>query len=107
MIGRLAKWIHDLEPTNLCVVLELITEPPEPGGFSGDQEMLKHGLTVAIGSDNIHDVYKPFSDGNMMTELKFLLECLHLYDIDALADIATKNGRLVIGMEDDNEGAKI
>ena len=27
MIGRLAKWIHDYEPTNLCVVLELITEP--------------------------------------------------------------------------------
>ena len=27
MIGRLAKWIHDHEPTNLCVVLELITEP--------------------------------------------------------------------------------
>ena len=69
--------------------------------------MLKHGLTVAIGSDNIQDVYKPFSDGNMFTELKFLLECLHLYDIDTLVDIATKNGRLVIGMEDDNEGAKI
>tara|TARA_B100002019_G_scaffold287498_1_gene299587 strand:- start:867 stop:1058 length:192 start_codon:yes stop_codon:yes gene_type:complete len=34
MIGRLAKWIHDLEPTNLCVVLEKITDPdehPEPG----------------------------------------------------------------------------
>ena len=40
MIGRLAKWIHDLEPTNLCVVLELITEPPEPVGGSGNQEML-------------------------------------------------------------------
>ena len=40
MIGRLAKWIHDYEPTNLCVVLELITEPPEPVGGSGDQENL-------------------------------------------------------------------
>ena len=40
MIGRLAKWIHDYEPTNLCVVLELITEPPEAEGFSGDQENL-------------------------------------------------------------------
>ena len=80
---------------------------PTHNSITPVEEMLKHGLTVAIGSDNIHDVYKPFSDGNMMTELKFLLECLHLYDIDALADIATKNGRLVIGMEDDNEGAKI
>ena len=40
MIGRLAKWIHDYEPTNLCVVLELITKPPKPEGGSGDQEML-------------------------------------------------------------------
>ena len=82
-------------------------ETPTHNSITPVEEMLKHGLTVAIGSDNIHDVYKPFSDGNMMTELKFLLECLHLYDIDALVDIATKNGRLVIGMEDDNEGAKI
>ena len=29
MIGRLAKWVHDCEPTNLCVVLDLITEPEE------------------------------------------------------------------------------
>ena len=80
---------------------------PTHNSITPVEEMLNHGLTVAIGSDNIHDVYKPFSDGNMYTELKFLLECLHLYDIDALVDIATKNGRLVIGMEDDNEGAKI
>ena len=80
---------------------------PTHNSITPVEEMIKHGLTVAIGSDNIQDVYKPFSDGNMYTELKFLLECLHLYDIDALVDIATKNGRLVIGMEDDNEGAKI
>jgi cytosine/adenosine deaminase-related metal-dependent hydrolase len=80
---------------------------PTHNSITPVEEMIKHGLTVAIGSDNIQDVYKPFSDGNMYTELKFLLECLHLYDIDSLVDIATKNGRLVIGMEDDNEGAKI
>jgi hypothetical protein len=26
MIGKLVKWIHDLEPTNLCVIMEEITE---------------------------------------------------------------------------------
>tara|TARA_B100001093_G_C26027058_1_gene676349 strand:- start:62 stop:253 length:192 start_codon:yes stop_codon:yes gene_type:complete len=34
MIGRLARWVHDYEPTNLCVILDRITEPeknPEPG----------------------------------------------------------------------------
>jgi hypothetical protein len=41
MIGSLVKWIHDCEPTNLCVILERITEPeynPEPG--TADQEDL-------------------------------------------------------------------
>ena len=61
-------------------------------------EMVPLGLTVAIGSDNICDVYKPFSDGNMMTELRFLLEATHFYDIDALVEIATNNGRKVIGV---------
>ena len=79
---------------------------PTHNSITPVEEMLKHGLTVAIGSDNIHDVYKPFSDGNMYTEVRFLLECLHLYDIDALVDIATKNGRLVIGMEDGMNGEK-
>jgi len=64
------------------------------------EEMLEYGLTVAIGSDNIHDVYKPYSTGDMSTELKFLLEALHMYDPSTLSEIATKNGRLVIGMEE-------
>jgi hypothetical protein len=41
MVGCLAKWIHDMEPTNLCVVLRQISEPeeqPEPG--TADDENL-------------------------------------------------------------------
>ena len=59
-------------------------------------EMIPLGICVAIGSDNICDVYKPFSDGNMMTELRFLLEATHFYDIEELTKIATHNGRKVI-----------
>jgi cytosine deaminase len=77
---------------------------PTHNSITPVEEMLEEGLVVAIGSDNIQDVYKPFSDGNMYTELKFLLETLHLYDINALTDIATKNGRLVIGMEEYTNG---
>ena len=61
-------------------------------------EMIPLGIVVAIGSDNICDVYKPFSDGNMMTELRFLLEATHFYDIEKLVEIATSNGREVIGL---------
>ena len=72
---------------------------PTHNAITPVEEMLEQGLVVAIGSDNIHDVYKPYSTGDMNLELKFLLEALHLYDIDTLVDISTKNGRLVIGME--------
>jgi cytosine/adenosine deaminase-related metal-dependent hydrolase len=55
--------------------------------------MLAAGLNVALGTDNIRDIYKPFNDGDMWTELRFLLEACHLYDLDVLAAIASVNGR--------------
>ena len=58
-------------------------------------ELIPLGLNVAIGSDNICDIYKPFSDGNMMTELRFLLESNHFYDMDSLVKIATSNAKLI------------
>ena len=61
-------------------------------------ELLKHDLIVAIGSDNIHDVYKPFADGDMMFELRLLLEACKIYDIDDLVKIATINGKKVLGL---------
>ena len=62
-------------------------------------ELVPLGLCVAIGSDNICDVYKPFSNGDMMVELRFLLEATHFYDIEELVKIATVNGRKVIGID--------
>ena len=59
-------------------------------------EMIEHDLVVALGTDNIHDIYKPYNDGNMLTELRFLLEALHIYDADVLTQIITENGRKVI-----------
>ena len=62
-------------------------------------EMVPLGIPVAIGSDNICDVYKPFSNGDMMVELRFLLESTHFYDINKLVDITTTNGRRIIGID--------
>lgn len=61
-------------------------------------ELLAHNLTVAIGSDNIYDVYKPFADGDMMFELRLLLEACKIYDVDELVKIATTNGKKVLGL---------
>ena len=63
------------------------------------KEMLAAGLTVAIGADDIQDIYKPFTDGDMWTELRFLLEAQRLYDLDALADIASVNGRKALWLD--------
>jgi cytosine deaminase len=63
------------------------------------KEMISAGLTVSIGTDNIQDIYKPFVDGDMWTELRFLLETCHFYDLDTLADIASINGLKTLGIE--------
>lgn len=65
---------------------------PSHNSLTPAEEMLEAGVRVALGTDDIADIYKPFSDGDMWTELRFLLEACHLYDMDALADIATING---------------
>lgn len=61
-------------------------------------ELLRYNIKVGIGSDNINDIYKPFSDGDMMSELRFLLEANKIYDIKQLVDIAVSNGLEIIGV---------
>lgn len=55
-------------------------------------EMIPAGVRVALGTDDIADIYKPFSDGDMWTELRVLLEATHFYELDALATLAARNG---------------
>lgn len=62
------------------------------------EELIAHDVVVGLGTDNIADVYKPFTDGEMWTELRFLLESCHYYDIDQLVNIATVNGRKILGI---------
>jgi len=62
-------------------------------------ELIENDLIVAIGSDNIMDVYKPYCDGNMLFELRMLLEACKIYDEDQLVKIATTNGKKVLGIK--------
>ncbi len=62
------------------------------------EELIEAGVVTAMGTDNIADIYKPFTDGDMWTELRFLLESCHYYQIDELVKIATINGRKVLGI---------
>lgn len=62
------------------------------------KEMLAAGITVALGTDGIQDIYKPFTDGDMWTELRFLLEAQHLYDFESLSNIASTSGLKALGI---------
>ncbi len=61
-------------------------------------EMVPAGITVGLGTDGIHDFYKPFLDGDMWIELYILSEANRFRDLDALADIASTNGLKVLGI---------
>jgi cytosine deaminase len=71
---------------------------PSHNAITPVDEMLEAGVRVAMGVDNIADIYKPFSDGDLWTEMRFLLEATHTYDIPALARIATTNGLACLGL---------
>ncbi|HSA07598.1 MAG TPA: amidohydrolase family protein [Candidatus Gastranaerophilales bacterium] len=59
-------------------------------------EMIPAGIPVAIGTDNIADILKPFTDGDMWTEVRFLLESCRFYNIEELINISTVNGLKVL-----------
>jgi cytosine deaminase len=61
-------------------------------------ELIRAGIPVAIGTDNISDIYQPLVDGDMYTELRILAESSRFYDIATLVDIATENGRIALGI---------
>ena len=71
---------------------------PSHNAITPVDEMIQRGIKVAIGTDNIQDIYKPFGDGDMWTELKLLLEACKIYDVNVLSEIATKNGLRVLGL---------
>ena len=80
-------WIDHRRSENLSVTHNAMTPV---------DELIENDLIVALGTDNINDIYKPYNDGNMLTELRFLLEALHIYDEQVLTQIITENGKKVI-----------
>ena len=62
------------------------------------RDLLAEGVLVALGTDNINDIFVPFSHGDLIEELDFLAEATRFYDLDVLADIASRNGARVLGL---------
>lgn len=58
-------------------------------------QLVEAGVNVCLGVDNVHDYFCPFIDGDVFTELLFLIENCRYYDVEELVKIATTNGRKV------------
>ena len=55
-------------------------------------EMIEAGVNVSVGTDNISDIFVPEDRGDLFEEMVLMASACRLYDIEKLAEIATKNG---------------
>ncbi len=62
-------------------------------------EMAPRGIPVAVGIDNLYDIFMPFNDGNIWNDLRLLMEANRYYDINAMVEVATTNGRRALGIK--------
>ncbi len=72
---------------------------PTHNSIANVPEMLKAGVLVGLGTDNLCDFYQPFVDGDMWIELRMLMEACRFYDFDQLVDIATVNGQKILAYQ--------
>lgn len=61
-------------------------------------ELTAFGIPVALGIDNLYDIFKPMNDGNMWNDLRLLMEANRWFDIDEIVKVATINGQRAIGI---------
>ena len=57
-------------------------------------EMIEHGVSVSLGTDNISDITCPFSTGDMFDEVKLVALTNRIYNIDTLVKLATNKDTL-------------
>jgi cytosine deaminase len=72
---------------------------PTHNSVTPADEMTAHGIPVAIGIDNLYDIFKPLNDGNMWNDLRLLMEANRWFDIDEVVNVATVNGRKAMGLD--------
>jgi cytosine/creatinine deaminase len=104
-IAEVAKLIKEAD-MNVIVCPRAMIDNQQPRHKTGPihnsiapvPQLLEAGVNVCLGVDNVHDYFCPFIDGDVFTELMFLLETTRYYEVDKLVDMATVNGRKVIEM---------
>ena len=70
--------------------------------------MMRAGVTVALGTDNVSDAMVPWCSGDMWHELQLLATGCRFDDFENLVKIASVNGRKVLGLDPyDSETAPV
>ncbi len=86
----------------------LITRfPAQPGSrphnsITRIRELLEAGIRVALGTDNIRDIFYPLGNGSMIREMHVLATTTRLSrveDVDAILDMATVNSAGLLGLD--------
>ena len=65
-------------------------------------ELIAAGINVAIGTDNIRDIFYPLGNGSMLRELHTLATTTRmsgLQDVERLLQMSTVNGAKLLGLE--------
>ena len=63
------------------------------------EELLEGGVTVALGTDNVSDIFMPFCNGDLRAEMTKFADAIRWQgDLSRFADIATTNGRMTLGL---------
>ncbi len=72
---------------------------PKHNSITPVDELIPEGIVVGLGTDNFADITVPFTNGDMWEELKLLMTVCGMRNLDLAVDIATVNGRKIIGIK--------
>lgn len=106
-----AKTIQGLKKARMNVIVtpsaNLITRFPENAGRPGNsitrvRQLLEGGVNVAVGTDNVRDVFYPLGNCSMLREMHVLAVSTRMTgaeDFARLFEMASVNGAKVMGLD--------
>jgi cytosine/adenosine deaminase-related metal-dependent hydrolase len=104
-INEVAKLIHEADMSVIVCPRAMIDNQqpreksaPVHNSIAPVPQLIANGVNICLGVDNVYDYFCPFIDGNLFTDLQFLIEACRYYELDKLVDIATVNGKKALGV---------
>ena len=94
--NKIAKRLHDLDigvivcpSAALSMTQHNEYNAPIHNSIAPVKVLIKNNVKVALGVDNVEDIFMPFCDGDIEFELRLLAESTRIYNPNTLINIAT------------------